>query len=174
VLSAGLDTLSKQTPDYFRRLDQIRQACEQNHLELIPAVFSVGYGGGALAQDPNLAEGLPVVDAPLLVHNGAARLAPPGSATLANGGFEDLTGNRLKNFNFHDQPGEVSFVDSEIKHSRRASLRLENLTSNPKGIGSFSPALARWREGLRWVAMRMPHTLKAEIFKLKIIGHLPA
>ncbi|MGD0413321.1 MAG: hypothetical protein ABSC18_16640, partial [Verrucomicrobiota bacterium] len=33
---------------------------------------------------------------------------------------------------------------------------------NPKGIGSFSPALARCREGLRWLAMRMPHTLKGE------------
>src|ERR1017187_3379410 len=55
VLSAGLDTLSKKSPDYFRRLDQVQQACEQNHLELIPAVFSIGYGGEGLAHDPNLA-----------------------------------------------------------------------------------------------------------------------
>ena len=45
VVSFGLDTLCKQTPDYFRRLDEVRTACERNHLELIPAVFSVGYGG---------------------------------------------------------------------------------------------------------------------------------
>ncbi len=31
---------------------------------------------------------------------------------------------------------------------------------NPKGIGSFSPALARLREGLRWVAKRKATTLK--------------
>jgi hypothetical protein len=142
VLSAGLDTLSKKSPDYFRRLDQVQQACEQNHLELIPAVFSIGYGGEALAHDPNLAEGLPVVDAPLVVHNGAARLAPAGSAILANGGFEDFTGNRLKNFSFHDQPGEVSFVDTEIKHSGRASLRLENFTANPNGHGRVMQEIA--------------------------------
>jgi hypothetical protein len=142
VLSAGLDTLSKQSPDYFRRLDQIQQSCQQNHLELIPAVFSIGYGGGALAHDPNLAEGVPVVDAPLLVRNGAARLAPAGSATISNGGFEDFTGNRLKNFNFHDQPGEVSFVDTEIKHSGRASLRLENFTANANGHGRVMQEIA--------------------------------
>jgi hypothetical protein len=141
VLSAGLDSLSRQSPDYFRRLAQVQQACEQNHLELIPAVFSVGYGA-ALAHDPNLAEGLPVVDAPLLVHNGAARLAPAGPALLANGGFEDFNGNRLKNFTFHDQPGEVSFVDTEIKHSGRASLRLENFTANPNGHGRVMQEIA--------------------------------
>ena len=31
---------------------------------------------------------------------------------------------------------------------------------NPKGIGSFSPALDRFREGLRWVAVRRVTTLK--------------
>jgi hypothetical protein len=142
VLSAGLDSLSKKSPDYFRRLDQIQEACRQNHLELIPAFFSIGYGGGALAHDPNLAEGLPVVDAPLVVHNGEARLAPAGSNALANGGFEDFTGNRLKNFNFHDQPGEISFVDTEIKHSGRASLRLENFTANPYGHGRVMQEVA--------------------------------
>lgn len=142
VLAAGLDSLSKQSPDYFRRLDQIKQACEQNHLELIPSVFSVGYGGGALAHDPNLAEGVPVVDAPLVVHDGAARLAAASSALLANGGFEDFTGNRLKNFSFHDQPGEVSFVDTAIKHSGRASLRLENFTANPYGHGRVMQEIA--------------------------------
>ena len=59
VLSYGLDTLCNQSSDYFRRLDQVKQACESNHLDLIPAVFSVGYGGGGLAHDRNLAEGLP-------------------------------------------------------------------------------------------------------------------
>ncbi|HXR07312.1 MAG TPA: carbohydrate binding domain-containing protein [Candidatus Acidoferrum sp.] len=142
VLSAGLDSLSKQSPAYFRRLDQIQQACRQNHLELIPSVFSIGYGGGALAHDPNLAEGVPVVDAPLVVHNGAARLAPAAAPALANGGFEDFTGNRLKNFNFHDQPGEVSFVDTTIKHSGRASLRLENFTANPYGHGRVMQEIA--------------------------------
>jgi hypothetical protein len=32
--------------------------------------------------------------------------------------------------------------------------------ANPKGIASFSPALARFGEGLRWVATRKATTLK--------------
>jgi hypothetical protein len=108
VLSSGLDTLCKQSPDYFRRLDQIKQACERNRLELIPAVFSVGYGGGILAHDRNLAEGLPVEDAPFLVKGSEARLVQSGSVRIVNGGFEQFTGNKLSGFaafgDLHCQP----------------------------------------------------------------------
>src|SRR5512140_3467699 len=43
VISSGMDTLCKQSPDYFRRLKEVKRVCETNHLELIPAIFSVGY-----------------------------------------------------------------------------------------------------------------------------------
>jgi hypothetical protein len=135
VVSFGLDTLSQKAPEYFRRLDAIKQACESNHVELIPTGFSIGYGSGFLAQNPNLAEGLPVEDAPFVVRDGEARLVPDESVRLTNGGFEDLNGDHLKGFNFHDQPGEVSFVDHAIKHSGNASLRLEHFTANPYGHG---------------------------------------
>ena len=135
VVSFGLDTLCKKSPDYFRRLEAIRHACESNRLELIPAIFSVGYGGSALAHDRNLAEGLPVVDAPFVVSGREARIVPGQSALLANGGFEEFTGNKFKGFNFHDQPGEISFADTQVKHTGRASLRLENFTANPHGHG---------------------------------------
>ena len=135
VLSAGLDSLSRQSPDFFRRLEQVQQACERNHLELIPSFFSIGYGSGFLAHNPNLAEGVPVEDAPFLVRNGQGQLDDNHSVSIVNGGFEDFSGNRLKGFNFHDQPGEVSFVDTQFKHSGRASLRMENFTANPYGHG---------------------------------------
>jgi hypothetical protein len=135
VISVGLDTLCKKSPDYFRRLEAVQAACERTKLELIPAVFSVGYGGAAMAHDRNLAEGVPVQDAPFIVTNGEARFVPDTSARLANGGFEEFTGNRLKAFNFHDQPGEISFVDTEAKHGGKAALRFENFTANPHGHG---------------------------------------
>lgn len=72
VFSAGLDTLCQKTPDYFRRLEGLQALCQSNHLELIPAIFSIGYGGGALAHNRNLAEGLPVEDAPFLVEGEVA------------------------------------------------------------------------------------------------------
>jgi len=141
VMSCGLDTLCKHVPDYFRRLEQVKKACEDNRLELIPSVFSVGYGGGALAHNRNLAEGLPVTDAPFVVRGSEARLAESQSVQFLNGGFEEFTGNNFKGYNFHDQPGEISFVDTETKHSGKASLRLENFMANQYGHGRVMQAV---------------------------------
>ncbi len=135
VIACGLDTLSKRDHDFFRRLDRVQSACQSNRLELIPSFFSIGYGGGALSIDPNLAEGLPVSEAPFVVENAEGHFVSDASAQLKNGGFEDFDGNRFRSFAFVDDPGKVSFVDSEIKHSGRASLRLQNFTENPYGHG---------------------------------------
>lgn len=135
VVSFGLDTLCKSSPEYFRRLDQVKAVCERNKVELIPAVFSIGYGGGILSHNRHLAEGLPVKDAPFVTVGNEARFVPDGSVQLRNGGFEDFKGNKLSGFNFHDQPGEISFVDTNVVHGGKASLRLENFTANPHGHG---------------------------------------
>ncbi len=63
MMSAGLDTLCKQNTNYLRRLSEVLQCCKDNKIEFIPAVFSVGYGGGALAHNRHLAEGVPVSNA---------------------------------------------------------------------------------------------------------------
>lgn len=135
VLPLGLDTLCKRDAAYFRRLEAIRQACERNKLELIPSVFSVGYGGGILSHNLHLAEGLPVVDAPFVVAGSEARFVPDATARFINGGFEEFNQNKFPGFGFHDEPGKISFADTEFKHSGRASLRLENFGSDPHGHG---------------------------------------
>jgi hypothetical protein len=135
VMSLGLDTLCKKGPEYFRRLEQLQAVCQRLQIDMIPAVFSVGYGGAALVHNRNLAEGLPVVDAPFLVRKNVAEFLPDESVVLANGGFEDFSGNKLHSYGFHDQPGEVTFVDSTVKHGGEASLRMENFTANPHGHG---------------------------------------
>jgi hypothetical protein len=135
VVSLGLDTLCKKSADYFKRLDQIKKSCDDNHLELIPSIFSIGYGGGALSHNRNLAEGLSVENAPFVVKQGEGRLDDPVKVDFKNGGFEESTGNMAKGFDFCDQPGEVGFVDTEIRHSGNASLRLEKFTANQYGHG---------------------------------------
>lgn len=135
VMSPGLDSLCQQSADYFRRLGEVKQACEKNRLELIPALFSIGYGGGVLAHDRNLAEGLPVEGAPFVAQAGEAHFVPSQSVQIINGGFEEHTGNAFKGFDFLDQPGEISFVDTEVKHGGKASVRLEHFTANPHGHG---------------------------------------
>ena len=141
ILSAGLDTLCKESPDYFRRLESIQAICQTNHLELIPAIFSIGYGSAVLAHNRNLAEGLPVLDAPFVVKGAEARLETPAPMPWKNGGFEDQKENKLTGFDFYDQPGEIGFVDTEVKHSGHASLRLEHFTANPYGHGRVEQSL---------------------------------
>jgi hypothetical protein len=135
VLSAGLDILCKRDEAYFRRLEEVKRACERLGLELIPSVFSIGYGGGILSHDRNLAEGLPVRDALFVVKGNEAHLVPDPPVQIVNGGFEEFEGNKLKGFAFHDQPGVVSFVDTQVKRTGNASVRFENFTANPHGHG---------------------------------------
>jgi hypothetical protein len=126
VLAAGLDRLDRQPPHYFARLEQVKQICAQYNIEIIPIVFSVGYGGSVLSGDRNLAAGIPVKDALFVVESGKAHLVPDPLVKLENGGFEEYAGNRLRGYGFHDRPGEVSFIDKDVFKSGQASLRFEN------------------------------------------------
>ncbi len=66
-------------PRYQQHIRRIRQVADELGIELVPAVFPVGYSNDLLWHDPNLAEGLPVRDALFVVRNGLARIVanPP-------------------------------------------------------------------------------------------------
>ena len=139
VLSAGMDRLAKQSPEYMKGLDRVRKACDRNKIELIPAIFSFGYGGVFLSQNRHLAEGLPVRDALFVASaDGQAKLAPDPEVTIKNGGFEDYEGKNFKGFGFHDAPGTISFPDTAVFHGGKSSIRLENFTSDKWGHGRVS------------------------------------
>ncbi len=135
VLSAGLDALSRRSPADLRRLDEIKKTCDRLKLELIPAIFSVGYGSPALGVNPMLAEGIPVSDATFLVSGAEARLIPDPAVKMVNSSFENFSKGQFPGYEFHDQPGVISFADTAVKHSGKTSLRMENFTANPYGHG---------------------------------------
>ncbi len=62
-----LQVLDRVPDFYFRNVEKVKAAAARAGIELVPAVFSVGYSNGHLSHDPNLAEGLPVVDQPFVV-----------------------------------------------------------------------------------------------------------
>ncbi len=126
VLASGLDRISLRSPDYIRRLHEVKSLCEKNRVEIIPLIFSVGYGGSVLAHNRNLAAGIPVKDALFVVKGREARLVPDPPVQVVNGGFEEFRGNRLKGYGFHDKPGQITFVDTETVKEGKASLRLEH------------------------------------------------
>ena len=72
LLSAGLDSLDLQPPQYFENLAKVRELCRKLQLDIIPSFLSAGYGGAVLSHDKNLAAGLPVRDALFVVRGGEA------------------------------------------------------------------------------------------------------
>ena len=138
----GVDRMSQQSPEYFEHLARIQESCRANGVELIPTLFSVGYGGSILSHDRNVAEGLPVIDAPFRVDGAEARLASTDSAAIDNGGFETFDGDVFPGFSFHDEPGVVSFADTDVFHGGRASMRFEASATNEHGHGRVMQVVA--------------------------------
>lgn len=95
---ARLGELGDNGPRYFRNAERIKRAAAENHLEIIPAVFPIGYSEALLFHDPNLAEALPVRDALFVVQNGTARPVTEPPAALRGGDFRNL-----KLWGFHDE-----------------------------------------------------------------------
>jgi hypothetical protein len=124
--AGGLDSMDRRPPEFFQRLERVKAICAANKIEIIPIIFSAGYGGGVLGHDANLAAGLPAKDLKFAVHNGLATLAAEAQPQLANPGFEDSRNGVFTGFVFHDKPGQISFVDQEVYHSGKASLRFQN------------------------------------------------
>jgi hypothetical protein len=172
VLAAGLDRLDSQSPDYFKRLDQVRQICKQSDFEIIPTIFSVGYGGSILAADKNLAAGMFVEDALFIVENDTANFVPSSPGKIANPGFEKCDGNRFTGYAFHDRPGEVSFVDTQIFNSGRASLRFENFGKYEYGHARIMQELeVHPRRCYRLSCMVKTESLEPEgAFRLSVLG----
>ena len=82
---------------YFRNVDRVKKIAAELNLELVPALFSVGYSNDLLWHDPNLIEALPVREAPFVVEGGVARLQPDPELALKDGSFSDL-----KKWGWHD------------------------------------------------------------------------
>ncbi len=142
VLSGGLDRLDLQPSAYFDRLRKVQAICEQHGLELIPEVFSAGYGSAVLAHDRNLAEGLPVRGALFIAGREEARLEPDPPPQLLNGGMENYRGHRLSGYQTQDAPGRISFVDTSVFHQGAASLRFENFGVSRHGHGRLMQEVA--------------------------------
>ncbi len=76
----GLGSMEKI---YFNNVDRVKRLAEELNLQLVPVLFPVGWSNGMLWHNPNLAEGLPIKDAPFVVREG--RLVPAGDPAVRLG-----------------------------------------------------------------------------------------
>ena len=56
---ARLGDLGDMTKTYMNNVDRVKKIAAALKLEIVPALFNVGYSNSLLWHDPNLAEGLP-------------------------------------------------------------------------------------------------------------------
>jgi hypothetical protein len=123
LFSAGFDAMDLKSPEFLARLARVKQTCDHLGVEIIPEGFGVGYGGGVLAHDKNLAAGLPVRGALFVAGEHEARFHADPPVQIANRGFEKLTGSMATGFTAH---GASAAIDTAVSHSGKASVRFED------------------------------------------------
>jgi hypothetical protein len=75
---------------YFRNVERLKKLAAELRLQIVPALFPIGYSNDLLWHDPNLIEALPVRDALFVVKGGEARLLSDPSVDFRGGDFSDL------------------------------------------------------------------------------------
>lgn len=169
VLFSDTKTLTSPLLDeperWKRNAAKVRASASVLGLEFVVSVFPFGYGEPFLANDPNLAAGLPVRNAPL-VRRGD-RLVPEEATLVKNGSFEEHKGNRVESFGLQDDSGEGSFVDTRVRREGRASLRIESA-----GLGKeHGMGRAFQRIAVRpWQQYRIRVWMKADRLTADMIG----
>ncbi len=131
---------------YYTNLRAVLEHARQLGMDVIPDTADFGYSESILWHDPNLAEGLPVRQALFRVTDGALAPYEDQPVRIANGDFEQLpaSGHQLPGWAWQDKPGVTTFVDTEVRHSGRASLRMTDIgvTNPPHGHGRIHQRIA--------------------------------
>ena len=74
---------------YFKNVERVKELAAKHHIEVVPALFSIGYSNDLLSNDPNLIEALPVKDLPMVVRGGTAVIDDPSVPMLPGSTFDD-------------------------------------------------------------------------------------
>ena len=169
-----MNFLGRMGPAYFKNVARVRAAADRHHLEIIPCVFPIGYSDGLLSHDPNLAEGLPVKDAPFRVKGGEAFLVPDPAAHLRNGGFEEVKGDKFAGFSFQDDPGKVTFADRDVVHGGSVACRIQDIKQGASGNGRVIQRVkVRPHACYRLACWVKTRDFRPAAFKLAALGKRP-
>ncbi len=155
LFAAGLDSIDLKPADYLARLAQVKGIFDQYHLEMIPSIFSAGYGGSILAHDRNLAEGLPVKDLLYIVHNREARLEPEVPVADDGPAVEGVWSREVKVRPYHCYRITFRAKTEGLPATRPFSsgvFRLDVRTGDKRNLTPWNarvPPTTDWRE-VRW------------------------
>lgn len=119
-----LHILDRVPEHYLKNATTLKQAATELGLALWSAVCSGGYDNGLLAHDPNLAEGLPVKDAPFVVKGGTATLE--SGNYMPGGSLETARNGNFVGWDFND----AATLDTAVKKEGASSLRFTATEGN--------------------------------------------
>lgn len=120
---------AKFFPGHDVRLRAFRKACDEAKMQFVTCVAPMGYADELLANDPNLAEGMPVRDAVFVVQDG--KLVPDEEGVkLVNADFADAKDGKIAGWSVNGLQ-----LDNDVKYEGKPSLRLDD---GPKAVGRFT------------------------------------
>jgi hypothetical protein len=153
--------LGEMDSRYFKNVERVRKIAADLKLALVPAVFSIGYSNDLLSRNPNLAEGLPVRDAPFVVKDGVATLEPdPAVKFNAKFSFVDesvkldpaagvaTVADHSSNARMNQKLKLISYRHYHV----RVDVKTENYTGQPE-VKALAGA---W--SLNWTNLGVKHT----------------
>ncbi|MDP4288156.1 MAG: T9SS type A sorting domain-containing protein [Bacteroidota bacterium] len=115
---------------YYGHVDSMRVHAEQNNIEVIPGVCTIGWSQAELLHDPDMAEGFPTT-CRYVIKGDTGQLVGDPRVALPNGNFENATGNTFPGWGWVDT---TVHVDNSVVHNGRFSARVENFGNNaPNG-----------------------------------------
>jgi hypothetical protein len=82
IADSKFSRLHEMDERYFKNVERLTKHAESLGIKIVAAVCPVGYSNDILSQDPNLAEGLPVIDAPFVVNGNIANVQSEPSVEL--------------------------------------------------------------------------------------------
>ena len=143
LLAGGLDTLPWWNDRRKDNLRRIESACDETGIEIIPLVWSCGYGT-MQGRDPNLAEGIPIVDQAAVVRRGKL-VFDEGEVSSRDMTFKawdgNVTGSADDGWTFKDYlaPHGHSRLQChvELKPARRYKATLEVRSADLEPRASF-------------------------------------
>jgi hypothetical protein len=103
---------------YFKNVARVKELAAKAQIEIVPAIFSVGYSNDLLSRDVNLIEALPVKGLPMIVRDGVAVVDDPAAPTLNGGTFDDPKKWSFKDDNVIFENGVARVTDPKGANAR--------------------------------------------------------
>ena len=118
--------LGDMDPRYFKNVERVKKIAGELKIEIVPALFSVGYSNDLLWHDVNLIEAQPVKGLPMTVRGGVAVVDDPVAPGFPAGGFSEPKKWSWKDENMIAENGTLRVTDGGGKNARIAlKLKLE-------------------------------------------------